>query len=98
MKIVGDDPTHKCHHTADMGAIEFMGDDALNCPNVAKCQTYWSFSSIKSKILEWAQQVWYFFLRTEQDEWEKPSRFGLMLVSKSLKVIKWSFSWIIGRV
>ena len=36
MKIVGNDPTHKCHNTADMGAIEFRGHDALNCPNVGK--------------------------------------------------------------
>ena len=28
--------THKCHNTADMGAIGFRGHDALNCPEVGK--------------------------------------------------------------
>ena len=36
MKIVGDDQTHKCHNTADIGAIGFRGYDAPNCPNVGK--------------------------------------------------------------
>ena len=36
MKIVGDDQTHKCHNTADIGAIGFRGYDALNCPTVGK--------------------------------------------------------------
>ena len=68
MKIVGDDQTHKCHNTADIGAIGFRGYDALNCPNVGKMPKISKFFFNKIQNIRVSTTSVILFFRTEQDE------------------------------